>query len=74
MNILQNLGDYSQFFLKKGGGGALQIKVAIDQENSFDFGLHVNKVVTLFGCTQFFKFAYLLLYPMEIKRHKCAMV
>ena len=31
-------------------------------------------MITLFGCAHFFKFVSFLLYPMEIKRLRCAML
>ena len=30
-------------------------------------------MITLFGCTLFFNFVSFLLYPMEVKRLRCAM-
>ena len=31
-------------------------------------------MITLFGCTNFFNFVSFLLYPMEVKRLRCAML
>ena len=31
-------------------------------------------MITLFGCTHFFNFVSFLLYPMEVKRLRCAML
>ena len=31
-------------------------------------------MITLFGCTHFFNFVSFLLYPMEVKRFRCAML
>ena len=31
-------------------------------------------MITLFGCTHFFNFVSFLLYPMEVKKLRCAML
>ena len=48
LNLLLNMCNARGLFLLssnrgRGGGGALQIKVARDQENIFHFELNVNK-------------------------------
>ena len=68
------LGEYFRYH--KTGVVHLKSKVFRDRENIFRSELYVNniKMITLFGFTHFFNFVSFLLYPMEVKRLRCAML
>ena len=70
------IGD--NFVIIKHEGCALQIKVARDQENIYHLNVaqikYTDYLIYSCSCEQVFKFVSFLLYQIEVKMHKCAML